>query len=250
MKLLARATSRTPIRAPQNRSSRSDSLAPAHGRAGGGQGPFPREGVGDGDTLQHETVSQSPGPPLKDPPTSPPHLWMGAPWGDDGGPNGARAAPSVFGRPAQRRSPGELSSGGSADGVTPSAATGAAFEPLRSLQGFTDPKASSGPASGMAGDRGDDLTGGTGPQRSGGIGPNASSSSGLAPAQREGNQTAIPGHGTGPLRSVLPAVPAWSAALRSTRVERALLRRTKGGEAPWLKRGRFLPWSRPPHPPR
>src|SRR3990167_3033401 len=92
VKLLARATSRTPIRAPQNRSSRSDSLAPAHGLAGGGQGPFPREGVGDGETLQHETVSQSPGPPLQDPPTSPPPLWMGAPWGDDGGPIGARAA--------------------------------------------------------------------------------------------------------------------------------------------------------------
>ena len=139
MKLLARVTSRTPIRTPQNRSSRSDSLAPANGRAGGGQGPFPREGVGDGETLQHETVSPSPGPPLKDPPTSPPHPWMGAPWGDDGGPIGARAAPSLFGRPAKRRRPDDVSSGDSADGVTPSAATGAAFEPLRSLQGFRTP---------------------------------------------------------------------------------------------------------------
>jgi len=49
----------------------------------------------------------------------------------------------------------------------------------------------------MAGDRGDDLAGGTGPQRSGGSGPNASSSSGLVPVQREGNQTATPGTGTG-----------------------------------------------------
>ena len=89
--------------------------------------------------MQHETVSQSPGPPLKDPPTSPPHLWMGAPWGDCGGSFGARAAPSLFGRPAQRRRPSYLSSGVSADGVTPSAATGAAFESLRSLPGFLSP---------------------------------------------------------------------------------------------------------------
>ncbi len=68
---------------------------------------------------------------------------------------------------------------------------------MRSLQGFTDPKAYSGPASGMASDRGDDLAGGTGPERSGGSEPNVSSSSGLVPAQREGNQTAIPGTGQG-----------------------------------------------------
>ena len=74
----------------------------------------------------------------------------------------------------------------------------------------------------MAGDRGDDLAGGTGPQRSGGSGPNVSSSSGLVPAKREGNQTAIPGHGTGPLPHVLPVntghalpspVPAHSALI-------------------------------------
>lgn len=75
---------------------------------------------------------------------------------------------------------------------------------MRSLQGFTDPKASSGPASGLAGDRGHDLAGGTGPQRSDGSGPNVSSSSGLVPAQREGNQTAIPRHGKGPLPCVKP----------------------------------------------
>lgn len=74
--------------------------------------------------------------------------------------------PSLFGRPAKRRRPHYLSSGVSADGVTPSAATGAAFEPLRSLQGFAVSGIPSGPASGLAGDRGDDLAGGTGPQRS------------------------------------------------------------------------------------
>ena len=56
----------------------------------------------------------------------------------------------------------------------------------------------------MASDRGDDLAGGTEPQRSGGSEPSISSSSGLVPAQREGNQTAIPGHGKGPLLPVLP----------------------------------------------
>ena len=88
--------------------------------------------------------------------------------------------------------------------MTPSEATGAAFEPMRSLQGFAVSGIPSGPASGMAGDRGDDLAGGTGPERRGGSGPTASSSSGLVPAQREGNQAAIPGHGTGPLLLVSP----------------------------------------------
>ena len=114
--------------------------------------------------------------------------------------------PNLFGRPAQRRRPDDGSSGGSANGVTPSAATGAAFEPLRSLQGFPVSGIPNGPASGIASDRGDDLAGGTGPQRSGGSGPNVSSSSGFVPAQREGNHTAVPWHGTGPLRPVLPVI--------------------------------------------
>src|SRR3990167_3448175 len=63
-------------------------------RAGGGWAWALPSGRGGGWAfpLQHETVSQSPGPPLKDPPTSPPHLWMGAPWGEWGGSDGARAA--------------------------------------------------------------------------------------------------------------------------------------------------------------
>ena len=69
---------------------------------------------------------------------------------------------------------------------------------------------------------GDDLAGGTGPQRSGGSEPSVSSSSGLVPAQREGNQTAVPGHGTGPLLPVLLVItghaPPFPALVRSALV--------------------------------
>jgi hypothetical protein len=41
-----------------------------------------------------EAVSRFPGPPLEDPPTSPPHKLTGAPWGERGGTTGARAASS------------------------------------------------------------------------------------------------------------------------------------------------------------
>ena len=85
----------------------------------------------------------------------------------------------------------------------------------------------------MAGDRGDDLAGGTGPERSGGSAPNVSSSSGLVPAKREGNQAAIPGHGTGPLPPVLPVntghAPPSPALARS-----ALFKNKKiGANGPW-----------------
>jgi len=157
------------------------------------------------------------------------------------GPQWRTRCHSLFGRPAKRRRPSYLSSGGSANGVTPSAATGAAFEPMRSLQGFTDPKAPSGPASGMAGDRGDDLAGGTGPERSGGSGSNVSSSSRLVHAQREGSQTPIPGHGYGPPPPVLPVpviighappspVPAQSALISNKK----LGRRPRGLHKPLL----------------
>jgi hypothetical protein len=90
-----------------------------------------------------EAVSRFPGPPLEDPPTSPPHELTGAPWGERGGTTGARAAPPHGRRsvaadvPArlaqrlQRSRPNDTSSGGSAADVPPSAANGAAVEPLR-----------------------------------------------------------------------------------------------------------------------
>ncbi len=83
----------------------------------------------------------------------------------------------------------------------------------------------------MAGDRGDDLAGGTGSQRSGGSGPNVSSSSGLVPAQREGNQTAIPGHGTGLLRPVLP-VNTGHAPPSPVPAHSALINKKIGAEGP------------------
>ncbi len=68
-------------------------------RAGGGWAgcwmtPLPsREGVGDGwGSTAAEAVSRLPGPPLEDPPTSPPHPGWGRSWGERGGTTGARAA--------------------------------------------------------------------------------------------------------------------------------------------------------------
>ena len=79
--------------------------------------------------------------------------------------------------------------GASAADVPQSAATGAAVEPVRALQAFT---AFSGPAAGLAGDRGDDLAGVQRTTRSGVNGTPASSSSGLVHAQREGTQARDP----------------------------------------------------------
>jgi len=53
-----------------------------------------------------EAVSRFPGPPLEDPPTSPPHPWMGAPWGERGGTTGARAASTAGGAATRSRPPG------------------------------------------------------------------------------------------------------------------------------------------------
>ena len=57
-----------------------------------------------------EAVSQFPGPPLEDPPTSPPHEGRGRSWGERGGTSGARAADSFL-RPPQRRGRCDSSSG-------------------------------------------------------------------------------------------------------------------------------------------
>ena len=57
----------------------------------------------------------------------------------------------------------------------------------------------SGPASGVAGDRGDDLAGVERSKRSAASAATASSSRGLVHAQREGSKPAIPGYGNGPL---------------------------------------------------
>jgi hypothetical protein len=98
------------------------------------------------------------------------------------------------------------SSGGPAADVTPSAANGAAVEPLRALRCITD---FSGPgAPGLAGDRGDDLTGAA---------PSGATRSDLQAGQFvkrafvhvpvKETRPAIPGHGNGPLSSSPPAPP-------------------------------------------
>ena len=70
---------------------------------------------------------------------------------------------------------------------------------------------SSGPASGVAGDRGDDLAGVERPKRSAVSATPASSSSGVVPAQREGSGAAIPGHGKGRSALRLPWFAHWAA---------------------------------------
>lgn len=88
------------------------------------------------------------------------------------------------------------SSGGPAADVPQSAATGAAVEPLRALHapGF------SGPASGVAGDRGDDLTGVQRTQRSEENETPASSSSGLVHVPVKKTSPRSPGTGQGRCR--------------------------------------------------
>ena len=68
-----------------------------------------------------------------------------------------------------------------------------------------------GTASGVAGDRGDDLAGVERPKRSAVSATPASSSSGVVPAQREGSGAAIPGHGKGRSALRLPRFAHWAA---------------------------------------
>ena len=100
-------------------------LAPAHGRAGGGHGPFPHgKGWGMGGlSPAAEAVRRFPGPPLVDPPTSPPRRRTGAQLG--GARWDARRTGCHLRRAAQHSEdrPHDTSSGGSAADVPPSAAT-------------------------------------------------------------------------------------------------------------------------------
>jgi hypothetical protein len=79
-----------------------------------------------------EAVRRFPGPPLEDPPTSPPHPWMGAPWGERGGlprrrlpARAAKQRAAAMPRPSTRRPCGRR------DTKPPQAATGAPGEPRR-----------------------------------------------------------------------------------------------------------------------
>jgi len=108
------------------------------------------------------------------------------------------------------------SSGGSAADVPPSAATGAAVEPLiadfaaaQPLRALLCIPAFSGPATGMAGDRGGDLAGAapSGAQRSDLQAGQFAKRASFTRSVKE-SRPAIPGHGNGPLSSSLPAPPA------------------------------------------
>jgi hypothetical protein len=91
------------------------------------------------------------------------------------------------------------SSGGSAADVPPSAATGAAVEPLRASLCIP---AFSGPAPGLAGDRGGDLTGAapSGAQRSDLQAGQFAKRASFTRSVKE-TRTAIPGHGKWPPRA-------------------------------------------------
>jgi hypothetical protein len=82
-------------------------------------------------SISSQAVSRLPGPPLEDPPTSPPHLGRGRGWGERGGTTGARAASQTRRRSVatgvtarlaprlQRSRPTPSSSGGPAAAVPP-----------------------------------------------------------------------------------------------------------------------------------
>ena len=147
-------------------------------------------------------MSQFPGPPLEDPPTSPPHERRGRSWGERGGTTGARAAPGS-GDAASLPMCQLAWRGGCSEDARPASE-------VRRLCGLRDTKRAegerlarrssrtdqfknfSGPASGMAGVRGDDLAGVQRTERSGVNGTPASSSSGPRSRTREGNKARDP----------------------------------------------------------
>ena len=179
--------------------------------------------------LAAEAVSQFPGPPLEDPPTSPPRNSTGAQLGGAGWDDWRTGCPLPTGGAASRpqcqlawhsgcsaAARTITSSGGSAADVPPSAATGAAVEPLiagcaaaepliagcataKPLRALLCTRAFSGPAPGWAGDRGGDLAG-TAPseaQRSDlQAGPFAKRASRTRSVKETG--PAVPGYGKGP----------------------------------------------------
>ena len=113
------------------------------------------------------------------------------------------------------------SSGGPAAAMPPSTANGAAVEPLVAgcaaaspLRALPCTYAFSGPASGMAGDRGGDLAGAA-PSEVQRSDLQTSQFVKLASFTRSVKEArpAIPGHGKGPLWSPAPAAPAWPRRL-------------------------------------
>lgn len=144
-----------------------------------------------------DAVRRFPGPPLEDPPTSPPRpstgVVGGARWDDrrTGCPHGRRSVatdvPARLAQRLQRRRPQVTSSGGSAAGVTPR-------EPQAS--DWRDGRAAAS-SSGAARPRGWRVPGVAiwSATREAQSGRPACSPSGPVHAQREGNRPAVPGHG-------------------------------------------------------
>ena len=149
-----------------------------------------------------EAVSQFPGPPLEDPPTSPPHLLTGAQLGGARWDDWRTRCP-VFGQRSVAADVPACWRGGCSGGARQA-------HEVRRLCGRRDTKRSdwrggrAGPitsthsmhsaarASGMAGDRSDDLAGVQRTKRSGVNGTSVSSSSGPRSRTREGNKARDP----------------------------------------------------------
>ena len=182
------------------------------------------KGSGDGWCFSAaEAVRQLPGPPLEDPPTSPPHEGRGRSWGERGGSPGARAARGsgdaamqpVCHQGSRRRTTGasgaakspahDMSIGDSATGVTPSEAKPSDWRGGRA-GAITSSAAELAPLNSAARHRARRVTRVTiWPRlhhRSAAAPPaSACSSSGFVHAQREGEEPAIPGHGKGRTKS-------------------------------------------------
>ena len=161
-----------------------------------------------------EAVSQLPGPPLEDPPTSPPRPSTGDLWGERGGTPGARAATTAGGAAKRSRLQGHEPRrlcGRRATKLTHGQRLARRASRGEHLNAF------SGPASGVAGDWGDDLTGAERSKRSAASAAPVSSSSRLVVhAEREGHGSLrSPGTGTGRYR-----VSAGNAGLAVLREER------------------------------
>jgi hypothetical protein len=172
-------------------------------RAGGGWArPLPWGRGGGWGNKRSRSSEPVTWPTAERSPHKSPSPGTGAPWGDCGGLHGARAARASSGAQATRRRPHEMSSGGSAGGVTPSAATGAAFEPLRSLQGFGTPggRDFQRPGHGLGGWPGGRSGGrdGTTAQRCERLERQFVQRASLSRSGKE-TKTAIPGHGNEPL---------------------------------------------------
>jgi len=157
-----------------------------------------------------EAVRRFPGPPLEDPPTSPPHKLTGAPWGERGGTTGARAASTHGRRSVATEVPARLAQRLQRCRPNDHEQRRLCGRPATKRSDWRGGRAAastslhpdfSGPATGMAGDRGGDLTGAapSGAQRSDlQAGQFAKRASFTRSVKESG--PAIPGHGKGPPR--------------------------------------------------